>query len=163
MATTARWSYYISTYAMRDLTEGIDLSKIDWPFLKRNMPPVLETEEEYNTLYTPQWNEDGLVIRISPATYSIVYEAQTQDWWIHDEEVRRRGLGGMDEVRRERKSKFEGLFGAEGIWAKALGVGEKEDLETKFKNLVGKPALLKPATGLETEKVGGGDDVMSGT
>ena len=59
---------------MRDLTEGIDLAKMSGPFLKRNMPPVLDIEEEYNRVYTPYWSVDNLVIRISPKNYHMQYE-----------------------------------------------------------------------------------------
>ncbi len=136
MAETARWSYYISTFAMRDLTEGIDLSKVRWPFLKRNMPPPLDTEEEYNRVYTPQWNADNLVIRISPNNYHMQYDPNTQDWWVHDRIVRERGMTGMEEARQERKTRFRGKFGDHPSWMDALPVEDIARIEEDFRSWV---------------------------
>lgn len=133
MAAEARWSYYISTYIMRDLTEGIDLGKLDWPFLKRNMPPMLETEQEYNRVYTPQWNADELVIRISPKNYHLQYEILTQEWWVHDAKVRKRGLTGMEEAVEERQEKFQAKFGQKGTkWRENLTDEEADKLNRDF-------------------------------
>ena len=120
MAESARWSYYISTFAMRDLTEGIDLAKMSWPFLKRNMPPVLDTEEEYNRVYTPYWNVDNLVIRISPNNYHMQYDPHTLDWWVHAKAVRQRGMPCMQEAKQDRKIKFRQKFGDDPSWMHGL-------------------------------------------
>lgn len=137
MAAEARWSYYISTYTMRDLTEGIDLGKLNWPFLKRNLPPTLETEQEYNRVYTPQWNADELVIRISPNNYHLQYEPLTQEWWVHDARVRRRGLTAMEEAVEERRESFQEKFGRTGSkWLADLGEGEAEKLNRDFSQWV---------------------------
>lgn len=137
LAAEAKWSYYISSYTMRDLTEGIDLGKLNWPFLKRNMPLMLETEQEYNRVYTPQWNCDELIIRISPDNYHIQYESHTQEWFVHDVKVRRRGLSGMKEAREERNQNFRKLFGGAGTkWKKGLTKEEVESHNQDFSQLV---------------------------
>lgn len=154
MAAEARWSYYISTYTMRDLTEGIDLGKLNWPFLKRNMPPVLETEQEYNRVYTPQWNADELVVRISPNNYHLQYEPLTQEWWVHDARVRRRGLSAMEEAVDERRSKFQEKFGRNGkLWAASLAEEEAEKLNQDFSRWVKGETEAKDDDASETHEV----------
>lgn len=106
---------------MRDLTEGIDLAKLAWPFLKRNMPPLLETEEEYSRVYTPQWNADNLVIRINANNYHMQYEPNTQDFWVHDKVVRQRGMERMEEAKEQRKTRFRRKFGADStVWTRGM-------------------------------------------
>lgn len=77
----ARWSYYVSAYAMRDPTEGVPFSRMRMPFLKRNLPPKLEQDEEYDRFYRPLVYHDGLVIRICANSYHILYEPNSNDWW----------------------------------------------------------------------------------
>ena len=77
----ARWSYYVSAYTMRDPTEGVPFSQMRMPFLKRNLPPKLEQEEEYNRYYRPLVHQDGLIIRICANSYHILYEPGSCDWW----------------------------------------------------------------------------------
>lgn len=120
---------------MRDLTEGIDLAKLAWPFLKRNMPPLLETEEEYSRVYTPQWNADNLVIRINANNYHIQYEPNTQDFWVHDKVVRERGMGKMDEAKEQRQTRFRRRFGSEStVWT---GEMTKEEVDKANENFAG--------------------------
>ena len=117
---------------MRERTEGVQLSDLHWPFLKRNMPPMLDDEDDYNNLYgSPQWNEDGLILRISQDNYHLLYDSGTSEWWIHNTAVRKRGLGGYEDVQKERTRKFETLFGKDGalMIAKAGDRFEKESAE----------------------------------
>ena len=155
MAAEARWSYYISTYTMRDLTEGIDLGKLNWPFLKRNMPPMLETEQEYNRVYTPQWNADELVIRISPYNYHLQNEPLTQEWWVHDAKVRKRGLSGMEEAVEERRGKFQAKFGRTGHkWMADLADEEVDKLNRDFHQWVkGETEMKESEPRRESEQV----------
>lgn len=136
MAESARWSYYISTFAMRDLTEGIDLGKMSWPFLKRNMPPVLDTEEEYNRVYTPYWNVDNLVIRISPNNYHMQYDPHTSDWWVHAKAVRQRGMPGIQEAKQDRNIKFRQKFGDDPSWMHVLQDEDATRMKDDFSNWV---------------------------
>lgn len=122
---------------MRDLTEGIDLAKLAWPFLKRNMPPLLETEEEYSRVYTPQWNADGLVIRINANNYHMQYEPHTQDFWVHDKVVRQRGMERMEEAKEQRKTRFRRKFGADSTaWMRVLTKEEADKVKEDFKEWV---------------------------
>lgn len=110
---------------MRDRTEGIELKKLQLPFLKRNISSMLPDEEDYANEYgVPQWNEDGLVVRISQDNYHLLYDPGTSDWWVHNLGVRSRGLGKYEDVKRERKERFEGLFGQEGRLGREMGGDE---------------------------------------
>ena len=154
---------------MRDQTEGVKLSDIQLPFLKRNMPPMLTDEEEYNNTYgIPQWNQDGLVITIqppahppnSPRAYKLLYEEYTSDWWVHNTLVRKRGLGAYEEVMKERKNKFNAMFGEKGTFVTEKS-GTKLDKETEdFKR------WIQDGPAAEPRAEGGADDadeIMGGT
>jgi len=158
LAATARWSYYISTFSMRDRTEGIDLGKLRLPFLKRNMPSMLGDEDDYTNAYgTPQWNEDGLVVRISQDNYHLLYDPATSDWWVHNNAVRKRGLGAHEEVQKERSEKFDTLFGNKGTLAVTKSGDQFEVEDAKFKQ-----GIQNGAWG-DNEGVHDGDGIMSGT
>lgn len=117
---------------MRDLTEGIDLAKIAWPFLKRNMPSVLDTEEEYNRVYTPQWNADDLIIRINANNYHMLYEPGSEEWWIHDPIVQQRGLAGMAELKKERNAKFREKFEVNARWMDGMTKADVDQAKEGF-------------------------------
>ena len=136
MTLEARWSYYISSYVMRDWTEGVTHA-IRWPFLRRNMPRDLVTEEQYSQTYLPQWNEDGLIVRICANNYHLLYDADTSDWWVHDAKVRRKGLSGEDQIRNERRSKFQDKFVEHGNWTNGLSAEDIEEANSRFRSLAG--------------------------
>ena len=130
---------------MRDQTEGVNLSDIQLPFLKRNLPPMLADEEEYNNTYgVPQWNLDGLVITIqppshppnSPRAYKLLYEEYTADWWVHNNSVRKRGMGALGEVVKERKEKFNAIFGEKGTLIEELSGSELEKETRDFERWI---------------------------
>lgn len=136
---------------MRDRTEGIELERLQLPFLKRNVPSMLGDEEDYTNEYgIPQWNEDGLVVRIGQDNYHLLYDPGTSDWWVHNNAVRKRGLGAYEELHKERKEKFEALFGEKGTLAVAKFGAELEAEAAKFKR------------GAQ-EGAWGDDEVMGGT
>ncbi len=155
---------------MRDQTEGVKLSDIHLPFLKRNMPPMLADEEEYNNTYgIPQWNQDGLVITIqppahppnSPRAYKLLYEEYTSDWWVHNDSVRKRGLGAYDEVARERKEKFGAMFGRKGTFVTEKSGKGLEDETGEFERWIRDgPAAEK---GLDGDGGVDEDEVVGGT
>ena len=171
LAAHARWSYYISTFSMRDLTEGIPLPRLSWPFLRRNMPAMLETEEEYINLYSsPQWNEDELVIRISPGNYKMLYDPGTSDWWVHNVRIRKRGMSACEEVCKERQEKFEQKFGEKGILI-AQG-SELDKANADFKQWVQNGPVTEASAGDDVngkaddgglDGTDDGDEVMGGT
>ena len=94
---------------MLDRTEGIPPEKIQFPFLRRNLPTQLDTEEEYNEAYSPAYSEDGLIIRISPNNYHMLYDPGTADYWIHTVKQQKRGLKGYAEVKEHRKAALKAM------------------------------------------------------
>lgn len=129
MAALDRWKYYVSSYTMRDQTEGVPQDKTWLPFLRRNLPPVLDTVEEYNRVYSnPQHNQDGLQMKIHAGSYKLQYEKHSADWFVHDDVVRRMGLSGMQEVVEERKRKFEEKFVRSPRWMAEMS---REKVEKK--------------------------------
>ena len=156
---------------MRDQTEGVKLSDIQLPFLKRNMPPMLADEEEYNNTYgIPQWNQDGLVITIqppahppnSPRAYKLLYEEYTSDWWVHNDSVRKRGLGVYGEVMKERKDKFGAMFGEKGTFIMEKS-GPNLDKETEdFKRWIQDGPVAEPRAQGALTGADDGDEIMGG-
>ena len=158
---------------MRDQTEGVSLSDIRLPFLKRNMPPMLADEEEYNNTYgIPQWNQDGLNITIqppahppnSPRAYKLLYEEFTADWWVHNSSVQKRGLGAYEEVVNDRKEKFNALFGQKGSIIEEKSGAELDNETETFEHWIRYgPAV--PSTRPEGAVDDGidADEIMGGT
>ena len=136
MSAETRWSYYISSYVMRDWTEGVP-HNIQWPFLRRNLPSKLDTEEEYNAAYMPQSNEDGLVIRIRPGDYRILYDPGTSDGFVHGAKVTRRGFKGATEVKEDRKNKFQERFEKNSVWMEGMAKAEVDKINADFKSWIG--------------------------
>ena len=158
---------------MRDQTEGVNLSDITLPFLKRNLPPMLADEEEYNNTYgVPQWNQDGLVITIqppsyppnSPRAYKLLYEEYTSDWWVHNNSVRKRGLGASAEVEKERKEKFTAIFGEKGTLIQEQSGPELEKETRDFERWIrdGPSAAQAQGEGGNDAAIDA-DEVMGGT
>ena len=153
---------------MRDVTEGIPLEKLHWPFLKRNMPAPLTDDEDYNNVYgNPQWNEDALVMRISPNSYHILYDPDTEEWFVHNIPVRKRGLSAYEEASKERKDKFAKMFGEKGTLLSEIE-GEKldEDNEEYKRWIQDGPASVRngDAAGHQSDGTADdGDEVMGGT
>ena len=164
LAATARWSYYMSTFTMRDRTEGVSLANINWPFVKRNMPEMLGDEDEYNNAYgTPQWNEDNLIIRIGQENYHIMYDPGTSEWFIHNDTVRKRGLGAYEDLQKQRNQKYQELFGEKGeLVAKKDGDGlEKETAD--FKQWITNGLPTDTAATNIGDKADDADETMGGT
>jgi len=130
MAALDRWKYYVSSYTMRDQTEGVPQDKTWLPLLRRNLPPVLDTLEEYNCMYSnPQHNQDGLLMKIHAGSYKLQYEKNSADWFVHDDVVRRMGLSGMQDMKEERKRKFVEKFVTNPKWMAEMS---KEEVQKKL-------------------------------
>ncbi|EEH46498.2 transcriptional regulator SIN3 [Paracoccidioides brasiliensis Pb18] len=136
----ARWSYYVSAFTMRDPTEGVPFSQMRMPFLKRNLPGKMDSDEEYNLYYKPLVNHDGLVIRICANSYHILYEPGTEDWWYRQptgdedpaESARERAA-----VTEKRKERFTEKFVNNPSWTCELGKDEVEQANRQFRSWVG--------------------------
>ena len=71
------------------------------------------------------YSHDGLVIRISSNNYHLLYDPFTADWWVQSATFRKRGLGGMLELREERRKGLHRLVEREGVDEQAKGVFER--------------------------------------
>ena len=115
---------------MRTITEGVPLDRMNHPLLHRNMPPMLETAEEYERVYNPMKLDENLILKIHPTTYHIEYHVGTEEWHVHDENFRGKGMSGMIDIQAERKMGFAAKFGPEGSFVMnkfgAEGVAEME-------------------------------------
>ncbi|MCJ1477564.1 Transcriptional regulatory protein sin3 [Lambiella insularis] len=134
MSAESRWSYYVSSYIMRDPTEGVP-HNIQWPLLRRNTPKDLESEDDYSQAYLPQWNEDGLTVRFD-GNYHMTYDSGTTDWWVHDKKVSRRGLKGAESLRLERTRKFEEKFVQNPLWSLGMSKEQMEEITSGYSRWV---------------------------
>ena len=77
MSDEARWNYYLSSYAMTYATEGVDQSRMQYPFIRRSMPaPNANVETAYEEVYGSLYHQDGQTASISPDTYKIRMEGE---------------------------------------------------------------------------------------
>jgi paired amphipathic helix protein Sin3a len=158
MGAQARWQYYVSSFVMRDWTEGVP-HNIRWPFLRRNLPKDLETAEDYSQVYLPQWNEDGLVVRIALNSYHLLYDPETFDWWVHDDKVRIRGLKGLKEFIEERNRRFEMKFVEKAPWKNGMTPNEIDETLSGFTKWYGNTVDAAPVSSVDAAKF---DEIMSG-
>ncbi|KAL8972224.1 MAG: hypothetical protein Q9183_000663 [Haloplaca sp. 2 TL-2023] len=137
MEESKQWAYYISSYGMREATEGVPAEKMHWPYLRRNLPNRDVSEEEMSKSYLPASVDEGLVARINPDSYRIAFQDPgTTDRWLHRPQVQTRGLDQMKEASSERKRKISEKFGDEGSnikWAKDLSQDEVEKRVADYK------------------------------
>ncbi|KAL8720502.1 MAG: hypothetical protein Q9225_002655 [Loekoesia sp. 1 TL-2023] len=137
MEASKQWAYYISSFGMREATEGIPVQKMQWPYLRRNMPSNSLTEEELNRSYLPAWNDEGLVARINPETYRIAFnDAWTADRWLHQPQVQMKGLKGMQEATRERKKRMNEKFGLKSLWMKDMSKAQVDKINEEFRKSI---------------------------
>lgn len=131
MTAAAKWSYYVSSYGMMDWTEGVPQS-IAWPFLRRNYPSHLQTEEDFSKAFVPMFNHDGLEVRIDPESYHLLWEKGTADWWTHGAKVSKRGLNGFPAMLQERKDGFEEKFVTQPKWMAEKSAAEVGKINADF-------------------------------
>lgn len=141
---------------MRDPTEGVPFSQMRMPFLKRNLPGKMDSDEEYNLYYKPLVNHDGLVIRICANSYHILYEPGTEDWWYrrpNPEEDLAEAARERAAVREKRKERFREKFVNNPSWTHGLTNEEIDQANQRFRSWVGDTRVQA-----ETTTTGGGDD-----
>ena len=137
MEASKQWAYYISSFGMREVTEGVPVEKMQWPYLRRNMPSNQLTEEELNNSFLPAWNDEGLIARINPETYRIIFnDPWTSDRWLHQPQVQKKGLKSMQEATKERKKRMEEKFGVNSLWMKNMGKPEADRINEEFQKSI---------------------------
>ena len=164
MAAQDRYRYYVSAFVMRSKTDGVPYDQTRLPFLHRSMPPMLETEEEYNRVYLPMNCHEDLTLKIHPKTYHIEYQPDTEEWHVHSDHVRNRGMSGMIDIQAERKMGFAQRFGAEGsLVLGKLGAEGVEEMEKVWReefaeNNDGEEEVVEGAVGAQTDGADEGRD-----
>lgn len=138
LSQEARWSYYVSAYTMRDPTEGVPFSRMRMPFLKRNLPPKMEQDEEYSRYYRRLVSHDGLVIRICANSYHILYEPGSFDWWWRPAEYESAEEKAREEatVKERRRDRFLEKFVNNPSWAQGLSKDEVDEANQRFRSWI---------------------------
>ncbi|KAL8816363.1 MAG: hypothetical protein Q9223_004612 [Gallowayella weberi] len=132
-----QWAYYISSFGMREATEGVPAAKMSMPYLRRNLPSNQMTEEDLNKAFLPAWNDEGLIARINPENYRIVFiDPWTADRWLHRPQVQIRGLKKMMEGTVERKKKMREKFDSNSPWMKDMSKEEVDRIKESFQKSV---------------------------
>ncbi|KAJ5232823.1 hypothetical protein N7468_005779, partial [Penicillium chermesinum] len=166
LSREARWSYYVTSYSMRDPTEGVSFSDMRMPFLKRNLPAKLDEDEEYDRFYRRLEHHDGLVHRICANNYTILYQPGTYDFFwrsnapIPGKDADAETLSTMEEALRQeqatlaekRRDRFREKFVNNPSWAKNLSKDSVDESNQRFRSWM--DGALLPA-----EDVGSGEGV----
>jgi len=75
LSDEARWQYYIASYTMTDATEGVDQSKMNFPYLRRNIAPQNALiEAAYQEVYGNLKHVDEQTAFISLDSYKILLQ-----------------------------------------------------------------------------------------
>ena len=75
LSDDAKWQYYVASYQMTDHTEGVDLSQLQWPLLRRRLSqPKAGVEDTYSVVIGSLHHEDTQIISITPESYKMYYE-----------------------------------------------------------------------------------------
>ena len=75
LSDDAKWQYYVASYEMSDSTEGVDLSQVRVPYLRRGLSlPKGSDEDRYAAVFGTLENEDTQMVSISPDNYKIYWD-----------------------------------------------------------------------------------------
>lgn len=140
LSQEARWSYYVSTYTMRDPTEGVPFSQMRLPFMKRSLPAKLDQEDEYNRYYRPLVHQDGLIIRICANSYHLLYEPGSSEWsWRPtgpSEEDAEEAAKDEAAVKERRRDRFTEKFVNNPVWAHGLSKDQVDESNQRFRSWI---------------------------
>jgi paired amphipathic helix protein Sin3a len=165
-----RWSYYVTAYSMRDPTEGVQFSKMRMPLLKRNLPPKLEEDEEYERYYRSLQHHDGLTIRICANNYTMLYQPPTYDWFwrsnapIPEKDADADAIKAQAEelakekaaLKEKRHDRFVEKFVNNPAWARGLSKDQVDESNQRFRSWVDGTLSDSPAPGREGSASGSG-------
>lgn len=76
LSATARYQYYMACYPMRETTEGVDISRMLPPFLRRNLlkqDKDVDVEASYNEVYGRLQHYDDQEIVVNEDTYRMSF------------------------------------------------------------------------------------------
>jgi paired amphipathic helix protein Sin3a len=165
-----RWSYYVTAYSMRDPTEGVQFSKMRMPLLKRNLPPKLEEDEEYERYYRSLQHHDGLTIRICANNYTMLYQPPTYDWFwrsnapIPEKDADADAIKAQAEelakekaaLKEKRHDRFVEKFVNNPAWARGLSKDQVDESNQRFRSWVDGTLSDSPGPGREGSASGSG-------
>ncbi|KAJ5124885.1 Histone deacetylase interacting [Penicillium bovifimosum] len=169
-----RWSYYVNAYSMRDPTEGVEFGRMRMPFLKRNLPPKLDEEEEYDRYYSTLQHHDGLTIRICANNYTLLYQPDTHDWFwrssapVVDKDADADAVKAQAEqakkeaaaLREKRHDRFSEKWVNNPAWARGLSKDEVDEANQRFRSWVaGSGGVDGPTAASEGASAPAGQDV----
>ena len=137
MEAGKQWAVYTATFAMLDKTESVDIKRMHWPFLRKNLPPNSLSEGDFDQAYLPFWSDEKLICRIDPESYRLTFrDPETTDRFVHHPEVQRRGLNGIEEKQRERKQLMSEKFGLNNKWIKEMDKSGVEQINEDFRKWI---------------------------
>lgn len=150
LTSEERWSYYVTAYSMRDPTEGVQFSKMNMPLLKRNLPPKLEEDEEYERYYRTLQHNDGLTIRVCANNYTMLYQPASSDWFwrstapVPDKDADAETIKTQAEdaekekaaLKEKRHDRFREKFVNNPIWARGLSKDQVDESNQRFRSWV---------------------------
>ncbi|KAJ9604571.1 Transcriptional regulatory protein sin3 [Cladophialophora chaetospira] len=130
----ARWQYYIASYTMTDATEGVDQSKMHWPYLRRNIAPQnAHIDTAYQEVYGNLVHVDDQTAFISPESYKLLLQGDFG--FLRDAITRKAYQPGTIEESEKFREKFvrntawmrdqraEDVEGRKAAWEKAKSEG----------------------------------------
>ncbi|KAK9242525.1 hypothetical protein V1506DRAFT_509342 [Lipomyces tetrasporus] len=79
-----KWKYYLTSYVMSAPTEGVPVSKVRMPFLRRHIPQEdVEGDDNSEAGSKPNtYSKSGLRVRICMNTYKMFFEENSEDVFV---------------------------------------------------------------------------------
>ena len=128
MTPAQRWSYYTASYITRQPTEGLPTDRIRMPFLERNRPGDPDDDEDPRVI--PIANHEGLLLRICVNSYRMLYDVDTEDWFVQSGEIRGVSEQSQEEAKRVREKRakvFRETLVEDNTWMRDGTSGSKDE------------------------------------
>ncbi|KAK9360348.1 hypothetical protein V1504DRAFT_423614 [Lipomyces starkeyi] len=79
-----KWKYYLTSFVMSAPTEGVPVSKVRMPFLRRHIPQDdVESDDNSESGWKPKtYSKSGLRVRICMNTYKMFFEENSEDVFV---------------------------------------------------------------------------------
>lgn len=142
MAPEAKWSYYVSSYQLMDPTEGVSSLLVRSPFLKKSMPNSdrEDAQEQFDRYFATLSHQEGLVVRVAPDNYRLIYDAGTSEAFLRNRQDRydskriERWQAEKQSVKDDRKQAFQEKFLMNTPWMKGRSQEEVESVNEQFQS-----------------------------
>ena len=134
------YNYYITSYTLRSPTEGVPRD-IHLPYIRRSNPIGSADDPEPEQLVLPDFSEEKLILKVSPINYRLMWDPESSEWFMHGRKAVRRGMSGMESLRKQRNTAFNAKFVDSPAWAVGLGAEAVEKVKADYKAWVtGRPS-----------------------